>query len=353
MTESTLTSAIVLPEAFPDASRSERYDSVLQLVGNTPLVKVTGVVPDGGAQVYVKLDQFNYGGSSKDRIGINIVRQAIAAGELRPGQRIVDFGAGNTAIGYALAGLATGHPVTIVANPTLSPEKANYLRFLGVDIVPGRADVPRGDSQHWAAVAARYEDEDPSNWWARQESTGSNPDSHVASTGPEIWRQADGRVTHFLAAIATGGTVSGTGAYLKSQNPDVQVIATQFRDPAKKSNLEKRQDRDPGWELLEHDWAENVDLSVIDRFAFRTKAEAIEFGWSLTRRTGLALGPTSALSLLIAVDLAAGLGPDEVVVSFSADSARDYLTREYNADWLRGNGFAEIADTYAPLGQEA
>jgi cysteine synthase len=342
VTASTLAEpgAIDLPTGFRDPARSERVDSILELVGNTPLVRVSGLVPEGGAKLYVKLDQFNYGGSSKDRIGINIVRQAIADGELKPGQRIVDFGAGNTAIGYALAGLATGHPVTIVANPTLSPEKANYLRFLGVDIVPGRVDVPRADPEHWAVIAARYEDEDPSNWWARQESATSNPASHIASTGPEIWQQTDGEVTHFLAAIATGGTVSGTGAYLKSRRPDVEVIATQFRDPARKSKLERHQDRDPGWE----------DLSVIDRFAFRTKAEVIDFGWRLVRRTGLALGPSSALSLLIASELAAELTPDATVVSFSADSARDYLTREYNTGWLRENGFSDIADAYDASG---
>jgi cysteine synthase len=336
-----------LPEHFSGVERAFTYDSLFELVGNTPLLRVRELVPDDGPKLYLKLDQFNYGGSSKDRLGLNIVRRAIADGELKPGQRIIDFGAGNTAISYALAGIATGHPVTTVFNETLSPEKAEFLRFLGVDLVPGRVDVPRDHPDNWAAVAERYENEDPSNWWARQESSAYNPQAHIESTGPEVWHQTDGEITHWIAAIATGGTVSGTARYLKERNPDVQVIATRVNDPDKPTNLERFLAREPGWEDLQPDWAPNVDLDVIDRFAFRSKAEVIDFGWHVARTTGLALGISSILSLRVAVDLAAELGPDDVIVSFSADSARDYLTREYNAHWLRQNGFAEIADRYS------
>ncbi|WP_308492093.1 PLP-dependent cysteine synthase family protein [Microbacterium terrisoli] len=333
--------------AFPDPADARVYDDAFALVGNTPLVRINRVAPDAAAAVYVKLDQFNLGGSSKDRIGINIVREAIASGQLRPGQRIVDFGAGNTAIGYALAGQATGHPVTIVANPTLSPEKANLLLLLGVDIVPGRSDVPAGHPDHWAAISERYEQEDPSNWWARQESATSNPHSHALSTGPEIWAQTGGRVTHFLAAVATGGTVSGTGAYLKSQNPDVQVIATDFAEKADKTNARAYIERRPGYEQLERDFPANYDLDVIDRLETRTKADVIAFGWEVARTEGLLLGTSSILSLLAALDIARDAAPDDVIVSFAADSGRDYLTREYNAGWLRENGFAAVADRFA------
>lgn len=337
-----------LPTGFPDVREARVADDVLDLVGNTPLVRVNRLAPGAPGEIYVKLDQFNIGGSSKDRIGIHIVRSAIADGSLRPGQRIVDFGAGNTAVGYALAGLATGHQVTIVANDTLSPEKANLLRFLGADIVPGRNDVPADHPDNWAVIAERYEKEDPSNWWARQATTDSNPQSHADSTGPEIWEQTGGRITHWLAAVATGGTVSGTGRYLKSRNPDVQVIATDFAEKAQKGNLLPIFQKRPGWESLERDFPENYDLDVIDRIEVLPKREVIDYGWHVARTEGLVLGPSSILSLRIAVDLAYAAEPGDVIVAFSADSGRDYVSREYNAGWLRENGFADIADRWAP-----
>ncbi|MFT4042712.1 MAG: cysteine synthase family protein [Gordonia sp. (in: high G+C Gram-positive bacteria)] len=352
MTENTNSTGTInnwtLPDKFRDPATAPVVDDVLELVGATPLVRVNRLAPDAPGTIYVKLDQFNIGGSSKDRIGLGIIRSAINSGELAPGQRIVDFGAGNTAIGYALAGLATGHPVTIVSNPTLSPEKANLLRFLGADIVPGRADVPRGDPENWATIAERYENEDPSNWWARQESTDANPQTHIESTGPEIWAQTNGAVTHWIAAIATGGTVSGTGRYLKGRNPDVSVIGTEFADKADDTNIRQIFGREPGWESLERDFPLNVDLDILDDLRTLARAEVIDYGWHVARTEGLVLGPSSILSLRTAVDLAYRVEPGSVIVSFSADSGRDYVSREYNAEWLRANDFAAIADKYAP-----
>lgn len=333
---------------FPDAALARVYDDAYDLIGNTPLVRINRLAEGLPGTVYVKLDQYNLGGSSKDRIGVGIIRDAIASGELRPGQRIVDFGAGNTAVGYALAGLATGHPVTIVANPSLSPEKARLLRFLGVDIVQGRSDVRAPHPENWAVISERYEREDPSNWWARQESAGSNPASHADSTGPEIWAQTEGRVTHFLAAIATGGTVSGTGRHLRAQNPDVRVIATDFAEKLENSNLRAVFGREPGWEQLERDFSANIDLDVITGLEARTRAEVIEFGWQIARTEGLVLGTSSALSLLVALDIARTADPGDVIVSFAADSGRDYLSREYSADWLRENDLAGIAERFEP-----
>lgn len=335
-----------LPSHFPEPGLARVYDDVLDLVGGTPLVRVNRLAPGAPGTVYVKLDQFNIGGSSKDRIGVTIVREAIASGELRPGQRIVDFGAGNTAVGYALAGLATGHPVTVVANSTLSPEKARLLEFLGVTIVPGRNDVPADHPENWARVAERFEREDPGTWWARQETTESNPASHAGSTGPEIWEQTSGEVTHWLAAIATGGTVSGVGRFLHERDPRIQVIATDFAEKASASNLLPVFRRDEGWESLDRDFPENIDLAVIDRIETRSRAQIVEYGWHVARTEGLILGPSSILSLRVAVDLAYQVDPGSVIVSFSADSGRDYLNREYNAHWLRENGLGHIADAY-------
>lgn len=332
-------------DAGPEAGRVAA--GLTDLVGRTPLIR-PGRIADGlPADIYVKLDQYSLGGSSKDRIGFHMVRQAIERGDLKPGGRIVDFGAGNTAIGYALAGIATGHPVTIVASDQLSPEKAQLLRFLGVDIIPGRPDVPPGDPENWATVAERYEAENPNTWWARQESSPDNPEIHRLTTGPEVWEQTGGRLTHFIAAIATGGTVSGTGTYLKERDPGVTVIGTDFADHAGTSNLLPVARRDPGWEALERDFSANINLDVIDRVEVRERPEVIDFGWQLARTEGLVLGLSSVLSLRVALDLARDSEPGTVIVVFSADSGRDYLTREYNAGWLRDNELGAIADKYA------
>ncbi|WOF23162.1 pyridoxal-phosphate dependent enzyme [Microbacterium betulae] len=340
-----------LPPAFPDPSLARVYGDAFELVGNTPLVRVNRIAAGLPAEVYVKLDQHNLGGSSKDRIGINIVREAIASGDLKPGDRIIDFGAGNTAIGYALAGIATGHPVTAVAAPTLSPAKASLLRLLGADIVPGRPDVPKDDPEHWGVIAARYENEDPGTWWARQESNDTNPAAHALSTGPEIWEQTDGRVTHFVAALATGGTATGTGRYLKGRNPEVTVIGTAFDDTPVgrgENNLARAVAGEDG---LEEDWSPNIDVQVLDRLELREKAEIIAFGWHVARTEGLVLGPSSILSLQVALELAAQAPEGSVVVSFSADSGRDYLQREYDPAWLRENELGHVADRVAPVGE--
>lgn len=337
-----------LPPAFPDPTRSQTYDSVLELIGNTPLVRLNRLTEGLPATVYVKLDGFNLGGSSKDRIGLNIVREAIASGRLRPGGRIADTGAGNTAIGIALAGNATGHPSSSVPLPTLSPEKARLLEFLGVELLPGRPDVPRDDPEYWSNVAQRRAASEGDGWWSHQESNHDNPAAHIASTGPEIWHQTAGRVTHFFAQIATGGTVSGTGAYLHGQNPGVTVVATDFVGSMhSQTNLYRVAAREPGYEQLEHDWPENIDLDVIDRFEQREREEAIALGWRAAREEGLLIGLSSALSLRVALDLAAHADEDDVFVVFSADSARDYVSREYHLGWLRENGYAELADRLA------
>lgn len=341
-------SAQALPISFPDPRRSRTYDSVLDLIGNTPLVRLNRLTEGLPATVYVKLDGFNLGGSSKDRIGLNIVREAIAGGELRPGGRITDTGAGNTAIGIALAGNATGHPSSSVPLPTLSPEKARLLEFLGVELLPGRPDVPREDPENWANVAQRRAEAETDGWWSHQESNGDNPAAHIASTGPEIWHQTEGRVTHFLAQIATGGTVSGTGAYLHEQNPEVAVIATDFHGSMhSQSNLYRVAAGEPDSERLERDWPENIDLEVIDRIERREREAAIALGWRAAREEGLLIGLSSALSLRVALDLAAEAEEGDVFVVFSADSARDYVSREYSLDWLRENDYPALADRLA------
>lgn len=338
-----------IPEQFPDPSLSRTYESILDLIGNTPLVRVNVLARDLPASVYVKLDHFNIGGSAKDRIALNMLRQASAAGELRPGDRIIETGQGNTSIALALAGVIGAHPSTVIAKPDLSPEKLNLLRMLGAETTPGKLDVDKSDPEHAWVIAERHLAEHDGLWWPRQHSTASNPDAHYASTGPELWHQTGGRITHFLAAVATGGTVSGTGRFLREQNPGVQVIGTTFDLPSKPwadAALNKVFHRAPGWEDLDPDWPENIDLEQIDALQARTKEEVIDFAFHVARTEGLLLGPSSVLSLKVALELAGSAHPGDVIVVYSADHARDYTSAEYNEQWLRTNDLGHVADRW-------
>lgn len=333
--------------SFPDPTEARAYTDVLGLVGNTPLVRLNRLTAGLPGQVWVKLDHYNIGGSSKDRIGVNIVAAAERSGALQPGVRIIDNGAGNTAVGFVLAGIAQGHPVTIVANPALAPAKRQLLSFLGAEILPGRADVPFDHPDNWEAIAARHADEDPATWWSHQSATPDNPEAHFGSTGPEIWNQTGGAVSTFVAAIATGGTVSGTGRYLKQRNPEVKVLASDFVEgPNYNTALASVIAGAPA--PVDKSWPDNIDTDLLDGIEYRHKAEVIALGWELARTEGLLLGPTSVLSVRVALDLAAQAEDGDVIVAFSADHGRDYLAREYNAEWLRGNGLGEIADRFAP-----
>lgn len=334
-----------LPIDFPDPTLSRSYDSIFELIGNTPLVRVNALAEGLPGKIYIKLDSFNVGGSSKDRLGLHLVREALAAGVLAPGGRVVDTGAGNTAIGVALVGNAIGHPSSTVPPPYLSPQKAKLLDLLGVERLESDVEADADDPQHPKNVARDRADAEPNAWWAQQSLNPDNPDAHFRSTGPEIWHQTEGRATHFIANIATGGTVSGAGRFLKTRNPSVQVIATDFLGSRHElTNLYPVVEQQPGHEQLERNWPENIDLDVIDRFERRERAFAIETGWRAARADGLLIGVSSALSLGVALELAAEAEEGEVFVVFSADHARDYLSREYDIDWLRENGFEQLAD---------
>lgn len=335
--------------SFPDAAGSRRYESILELIGNTPLVRLNVLTRGLPASVYVKLDHYNAGGSSKDRIAVNMIRQAVADGELRPGDRIVETGQGNTSIALALAGVLGGHASTVIAKPDLSRGKLNLLRLLGADVVPGRFDVDVTDPEHAWSVAERLVADRDDVWWPRQQSTTSNPAAHHASTGPELWHQTEGRITHFVAAIATGGTVSGTGRFLHEQAPGIRVIGTTLDLPEKPwadAALNRVFHRAPGHERLEQDWPDNIDLTQIDALEARTKAEVIDFAFRLARTEGLLLGLSSALSIEVALDLAASARPGDLIVAFSADHARDYTAAEYDEEWLRTHELGDIADRW-------
>src|SRR5438552_8405964 len=199
-------------------------ETILDAVGNTPLVRLSRLAADTHTPVVAKVEFLNPGGSVKDRIGLAMIEAAEAAGQLRPGATIVEPTSGNTGTGLAMAAALKGYRLVCVMPDKMSSEKIALLRAYGADVVVCPTAVPRESPQSYYSVAARLAREIPGGFQPNQYFNPANPTAHAATTGPEIWRQTAGRITHFVCAIGTGGTISGVGKYLKSQNPDVQIV---------------------------------------------------------------------------------------------------------------------------------
>jgi len=199
-------------------------NNILEQIGNTPLIKLNRINKGLKPQIFAKLESANPGGSVKDRIGYNMIIDAEQRGELKPGGTIIEATSGNTGIGIALTAAVKGYKCIFVVTSKVSEEKINYLKALGAEVIVVSNLVDPDSPEYYVNVAKRLHKEIPNSFFAYQYSNPSNPEIHYKTTGPEIWRQTDGKITHFVSSIGTGGTISGTGRYLKEKNPDVQVI---------------------------------------------------------------------------------------------------------------------------------
>lgn len=301
-------------------------DSVLDLIGETPLVRLHRVVPPGGATLLVKLEGRNPGGSAKDRPALSIVQDAEASGALAPGAPIVESTSGNTGIGLALVGRVTGHPVVVVHGGAMSAEKLALLRLYGAELVEADWSAGPDDPDNPRAVADRIALE-RGGWRSHQYDNPSNPNAHYRYTGPEIWRQTGGAVTHLVAGIGTGGTISGTGRYLREVSGDrVRVVganpvgSTYGGDPAGRIGVEG-----VGTTWPSSHWPHNLDTAVPHEI--RTVADEVAYGTTarLAREEALLVGPSSGLAVAVALEVAAGLDERHVVVAVAPDSATNYL----------------------------
>ena len=302
-------------------------DSVLDLIGETPVVRLRRIAPPSGAQVLVKLEGRNPGGSAKDRPALALVRDAEASGALRPGAPIVESTSGNTGIGLALVGRLTGHPVVIVHGGTMSPEKLALLRLHGAELVEADWTAGPEDPGNPRAVADRIAAE-RGGWRSQQYDNPSNPGAHYRFTGPEIWRQTGGAITHLVAGIGTGGTISGTGRYLREVSEDrVRVIganpagSTYGGGPADVIRVEGVGTTWP----VSH-WPKNLDRGVPHEI--RTLADDVAFATvrRLAEEESILVGPSSGLAVGVALEVAADLDERHVVLAVAPDSATNYLT---------------------------
>ncbi|HEX4493257.1 MAG TPA: cystathionine beta-synthase [Acidimicrobiia bacterium] len=316
----------------------EVADSILDLVGNTPLVRLRRVGSDLSCQLLAKVETVNPGGSVKDRPAIAMIDAAEEAGLLKPGGTIVEPTSGNTGAGLAIVAAQRGYRCIFVMSDKMSNEKVALLRSYGADVVVCPTAVPPEDPRSYYSTAERLVRETPGAFRPDQYSNPANPRAHELSTGPELWRQTAGRITHFVAGIGTGGTITGVGRYLKRQNPDVQIIGA---DP-QGSVFSGGSGRPYLVEGVGEDfWPTTFDPKIVDRVVEVSDAESFLMARRVTREEGLLIGGSCGTAVHAALEVGAELGPDAVVVVLLPDSGRNYLSKIFDDDWMLENGFLE------------
>ncbi len=326
------------------------YDSVLETVGWTPLIRLGRIGAGLRTPIYAKAEQANPGGSVKDRIGLAIIEDAERRGELRPGGTVVEGTSGNTGVGLAIAACLKGYRCIFTMPDKMSQEKVRLLKAYGAEVVITPTAVPPDHPDHYVMKAKQIVKDTPGAILANQFYNQVNPEAHYATTGPEIWEQTAGRVTHFVAGAGTGGTVSGAGKYLKEQNPSIKVIAG---DPVGSLYTQYHRSRTMGDGhpyKVEGIGGDKIPSTVwfdwIDEFRQVSDKVSFTMARRLAREEGLLLGGSSGLNVAIALELARELDdPKALVVTILCDTGERYLSKLFNDAWMQENQMLEAPRT--------
>ncbi|MGH8962704.1 MAG: cystathionine beta-synthase, partial [Jatrophihabitantaceae bacterium] len=315
-----------------------RYcESLLELIGNTPLVKLRRVSEGLAPTVLAKIEYFNPGGSVKDRIAVRMIDAAETSGALQPGGTIVEPTSGNTGIGLAIVAQQRGYHCIFVCPDKVSGDKINTLRAYGAEVVVCPTAVAPEDPRSYYSVSDRLARETPGGWKPDQYANPANPQSHYESTGPELWAQTDGRITHFVAGVGTGGTITGTGRYLKEQGP-VRIVGA---DP-EGSVYSGGTGRPYLVEGVGEDfWPSTYDRDICDEVVAVSDADSFAMTRRLAREEGLLVGGSCGMAVVAALRVAERCGPDDVVVVLLPDGGRGYLSKIFNDSWMSDYGFLQ------------
>jgi cystathionine beta-synthase len=332
------------------------YANVLETIAWTPLIRLTRVTQGIRTPVYGKAEFFNPGGSVKDRIGLPMIEAFERSGELKPGGTIVEGTSGNTGVGLAIAAALKGYKCIFTMPDKMSQEKVRLLKAFGAEVIITPTAVPPEHPDSYTSMAKRIATETPNAVLANQFYNLTNPAAHYASTGPELWEQTEGRITHFVAGAGTGGTISGTGKYLKEQNPKVQIVGA---DPVgsilaevwRSNGANKPQGAPYKVEGIGQDKIPGaLDLSVIDDYITVSDRDAFTMARRLTREEGIFVGGSAGLIAHAALSVARRINdPDACVVTVLCDTGERYLSKVFNDEWMRENQLLEPEK--ATLGQ--
>ncbi|CAM2818993.1 cystathionine beta-synthase [Skermania piniformis] len=311
-------------------------DHVVDLIGNTPLVRLHSVVGAGDAVVAAKLEYLNPGGSAKDRIAVKMIDAAEQSGLLRPGGTIIEPTSGNTGVGLALVAQQRGYRCIFVCPDKVSEDKRNVLRAYGADVVVCPTAVPPDHPDSYYSVSDRLVRETPGGWKPDQYSNPAGPASHYATTGPEIWRDTDGRVTHFVAGVGTGGTITGAGRYLKEVSGGAVRVIGADPEGSVYSGGTGRPYLVEG--VGEDFWPAAYDRTVPDEIIAVSDADSFDLTRRLAREEGLLVGGSCGMAVVAALEVARR-DPDALIVVLLPDGGRGYLSKIFNDDWMRSYGF--------------
>lgn len=322
-------------------------ENILETIGNTPLVKMNELTKELPCLVLAKYETFNPGNSVKDRMALKMIEDAEADGRLQPGGTIIEGTSGNTGMGLALAAIVKGYKCVFVLSDKQSKEKMDILRAVGAEVIVCPTNVEPDDPRSYYSVSKRLAEETPNSWYVNQYDNPSNCKAHFESTGPEIWDQTDGKVTHFIVGVGTGGTISGVGSYLKMKNPNVKIWGVDtYGSVFKKYHETGVFDENEIYPYITEGIGEdilpaNVNFGVIDGFTKVTDKDAAIYTQLLAKKEGMFLGNSAGAAIKGVLQLKEHFTKDDVVVVLFHDHGSRYVGKMFNNDWMRERGFLD------------
>ncbi len=323
------------------------FNNIIETIGNTPLVKLNKTVEGVPALVLAKVETFNPGHSIKDRMALKMVEDAEKAGILKPGGTIIEGTSGNTGMGLALAAIAKGYKLICTMADKQSQEKIDILRAMGAEVIVTPTNVAADDPRSYYSVARKLNEDIPNSFYPNQYDNLSNRTAHYEQTGPEIWAQTEGKITHLVVGVGTGGTISGTAKYLKEQNPNVKIWGIDtYGSVFKKYHETGEFDENEIYSYLTEGIGEdilpqNVDFKLIDKFEKVTDKEGMLMTRRLAQEEGLFMGNSAGSAVAGLMQLKDELTPDDVVVVIFHDHGTRYVGKIFNDDWMRDRGFLD------------